>query len=100
MGQGLSCAESNEHPLFSAAQNGEVESVEAMVDEEPSVVDRTTARGKLSALHLAAANGQIQVGLMCFWSIVLVFMAKVWVFVDGKCFIGVFVGFYFGALFR
>ncbi|KAI8556612.1 hypothetical protein RHMOL_Rhmol05G0267700 [Rhododendron molle] len=61
MGQGLSCAESNEHPLFSAAQNGEVESVEAMVDEEPSVVDRTTARERLSALHLAAANGQIQV---------------------------------------
>ncbi|GFZ10997.1 hypothetical protein Acr_22g0003950 [Actinidia rufa] len=62
MGQGLSCGEPHEHGLFRAVQNGEIEAVEAMVDEEPRVLEKTTAsNGRLSALHLAAANGQIQV---------------------------------------
>lgn len=91
MGQGLSCTESNEHPLFSAAEKGEIESVEAMVDDEPSVVDRTTGRGRLSALHVAAANGQIQVGFLYFYSILDVFMVQVGDFVSGQCFIGIII---------
>ncbi|KAL3358028.1 hypothetical protein AABB24_015258 [Solanum stoloniferum] len=62
MGQKLSCGQqSNEHGLFIAAQNGEVEKVEAMVDENPNVIRLTTVRGKFSALHVAAINGQIEV---------------------------------------
>ncbi|KAH0637814.1 hypothetical protein KY285_035031 [Solanum tuberosum] len=62
MGQKLSCGQqSNEHGLFIAVQNGEVEKVEAMVDENPNVIRLTTVRGKFSALHVAAINGQILV---------------------------------------
>ncbi|KAA8518893.1 hypothetical protein F0562_016333 [Nyssa sinensis] len=61
MGQGLSCRESHERGLFSAVQNGEPEIVEAMIEEDPSVLEQTTGHGRLSALHVAAANGQIQV---------------------------------------
>ncbi|KAH0632312.1 hypothetical protein KY284_035098 [Solanum tuberosum] len=62
MGQKLSCGQqSNEHGLFIAVQNGEVEKVEAMVDENPNVIRLTTVRGKFSALHVAAVNGQIEV---------------------------------------
>ncbi|XP_006341036.1 putative E3 ubiquitin-protein ligase XBAT31 [Solanum tuberosum] len=62
MGQKLSCGQqSNEHGLFIAVQNGEVEKVEAMVDENPNVIRLTTVRGKFSALHVAAINGQIEV---------------------------------------
>ncbi|KAA8516438.1 hypothetical protein F0562_016731 [Nyssa sinensis] len=61
MGQGLSCRESHEHGLFRAVQNGEFEIVEAMLEKNPSVLEQTTVHGRLSALHVAAAHGQIQV---------------------------------------
>ncbi|XP_059647027.1 putative E3 ubiquitin-protein ligase XBAT31 [Cornus florida] len=61
MGQGLSCRESHGRGLFSAVQNGELERVEAMLEEDTNVLERTIAHGRLSALHVAAANGQIQV---------------------------------------
>ncbi|MCD7460243.1 hypothetical protein HAX54_043143 [Datura stramonium] len=62
MGQKLSCVQQpHEHGLFIAVQNGELEKVEAMVDGDPNVLRLTTVRGKLSALHVAAANGQIEV---------------------------------------
>lgn len=63
MGQRLSCRETHEHGFFTAVQNGELETVEAMVDEDPSVLRFTAVHGKLSALHVAAANGQIEVDL-------------------------------------
>ncbi|CAK9188189.1 unnamed protein product [Ilex paraguariensis] len=61
MGQGLSCRETNEHGLFIAVQNGELEIVEAMLEDEPNVLGWRTVRGKLSALHMAAAHGRIEV---------------------------------------
>nr|GMD03882.1 putative E3 ubiquitin-protein ligase XBAT31 [Ipomoea batatas] len=61
MGQRLSCRETHEHGFFTAVQNGELETVEAMVDEDPSVLRFTAVHGKLSALHVAAANGQIEI---------------------------------------
>lgn len=61
MGQGLSCRESSEHGLFRAVQNGELETVEKMVEEDPSLLGLTTAKRRLSTLHVAAANGRIQV---------------------------------------
>ncbi|KAK4342904.1 hypothetical protein RND71_038720 [Anisodus tanguticus] len=63
MGQKLSCGQqSHEHELFIAVQNGELEKVEAMVNEDTNVLlHLRTVSGKLSALHVAAANGQIEV---------------------------------------
>ncbi|KAL6987595.1 hypothetical protein U1Q18_013340 [Sarracenia purpurea var. burkii] len=61
MGQGLSCGEPHEDSLFSAVQNGELETLETMADEDPTVFQRTTVRGRFSPLHIAASNGQIQV---------------------------------------
>ncbi|KAJ8537792.1 hypothetical protein K7X08_014332 [Anisodus acutangulus] len=64
MGQKLSCVQqqSHEHELFIAVQKGELEKVEAMVNEDPNVLlHLTTVRGKLSVLHVSAANGQIEV---------------------------------------
>ncbi|GFQ07382.1 putative E3 ubiquitin-protein ligase xbat31 [Phtheirospermum japonicum] len=61
MGQGLSCREHEETELFDAVQNGELESVEAMADEDPNLLALKTFRGRLSALHVAAENGRIEV---------------------------------------
>ncbi|CDP06622.1 unnamed protein product [Coffea canephora] len=63
MGQAASCRVSaaSEHELFSTVQNGELETVETMVDEDPTILGLTTVHGRLSALHVAAANGQNQV---------------------------------------
>ncbi|XP_060201875.1 putative E3 ubiquitin-protein ligase XBAT31 isoform X2 [Lycium barbarum] len=66
MGQNLSsCVQQQPHHehngLFIAVQNGELDKVEAMINEEPNVVRLNSVRGKLSALHVAAANGQIEV---------------------------------------
>ncbi|CAN4116099.1 unnamed protein product [Withania somnifera] len=62
MGQKLSCGQqTREHGLFIAVQNGELKKVKAMVDENPNVLRLTTVCGKMSALHVAAVNGQIEV---------------------------------------
>lgn len=63
MGQGLSCRvpNGNEHELFTCVQNGEFETVETLVDEDPTILGLTTVHGRLSALHVAATNGQLQV---------------------------------------
>ncbi|KAI5391724.1 putative E3 ubiquitin-protein ligase XBAT31 [Lathyrus oleraceus] len=64
MGQNQSgCGmQKKESDLFaSAVANGELEVVEAMVDDDVNVLDRTIGRARLSPLHLAAANGRIEV---------------------------------------
>ncbi|CAH9050370.1 unnamed protein product [Cuscuta epithymum] len=64
MGQKLSCGETLEHGFLTAVQNGELETVEAMLVEDPSALLKFTAargHGKLSALHVAAGNGQTEV---------------------------------------
>ncbi|KAL3628626.1 hypothetical protein CASFOL_027672 [Castilleja foliolosa] len=61
MGQGLSCREHEETELFKALQNGELETVEAMADEDPNLLALKTFRGRMSAIHVAAANGRIDV---------------------------------------
>ncbi|CAA0830507.1 Putative E3 ubiquitin-protein ligase XBAT31 [Striga hermonthica] len=60
MGQGLSCREQEETELFSAVQNGELQIVEAMADEDPNLLALKTLHRRLSALHVAAANGRIE----------------------------------------
>jgi hypothetical protein len=75
MGQELSCGERKESGLFHAVQNGEVDVVEDMVETHPSVLELTFGYGKLSALHVAAANGRIQVGEFCgFLDLSLIFL--------------------------
>ncbi|KAL6133247.1 hypothetical protein ACLB2K_065484 [Fragaria x ananassa] len=63
MGQGLSCGEARESSggLFGAVENGELELVEDMVEADPSVLELRRGHGKLSALHVAAASGRIEV---------------------------------------
>ncbi|KAK6140242.1 hypothetical protein DH2020_026040 [Rehmannia glutinosa] len=46
---------------FNAVQNGELETVESMADEDPNLLTLKTVHGRLTALHVAAANGRIEV---------------------------------------
>ncbi|MBA0825253.1 hypothetical protein Goarm_021853 [Gossypium armourianum] len=61
MGQGLSCGASQENGLFSAVKVGDFETVEALLKREPSLLHHTTVYDRHSALHIAAANGQIEI---------------------------------------
>lgn len=71
MGQGLSCGASHEQGLFRAVQLGEVEIVKGVLEKDPGLLNHTTVYDRHSALHIAAANGQIDVGSI-FISLVLV----------------------------
>lgn len=61
MGQGLSCAGKQENGLFGAVQGGNLEVVKALLERDPSLVHDTTVYDRHSALHIAAANGQIEI---------------------------------------
>jgi hypothetical protein len=61
MGQGLSCRGSHEHGLFRAVQHGDLQTVSTLLKIHPSLIHRTTVYDHHSPLHIAAANGQIQV---------------------------------------
>ncbi|XP_068304179.1 putative E3 ubiquitin-protein ligase XBAT31 [Pyrus communis] len=61
IGQGLSCGEPRENGVFGAVENGDLGLVGAMVEAEPSVLELSKGRRRLSALHVAAANGRIEV---------------------------------------
>ncbi|XP_022983578.1 putative E3 ubiquitin-protein ligase XBAT31 [Cucurbita maxima] len=62
MGQGLSCGRRHENGLFfSALQNEDVESVRAMVETDSSILHHTTDHQRSTVLHVAAANGQIDI---------------------------------------
>ncbi|XP_011042688.1 PREDICTED: putative E3 ubiquitin-protein ligase XBAT31 [Populus euphratica] len=60
MGQGLSCAESQDHAFFTAVQLGEFDTVNAMLERDPSLLHQTTY-DRQYPLHIAAANGQIEI---------------------------------------
>nr|KJB55862.1 hypothetical protein B456_009G099800 [Gossypium raimondii] len=64
MGQGLSCGASQENVLFSAVQGGDLETVEALLRRESNLLHHTTVYDRHSALHIAAAYGQIETPLM------------------------------------
>jgi hypothetical protein len=62
MGHGVSCARTgDEHDYFRAAQVGDLEALEALLDADPSLARRATLYNRLSALHIAAANGRLEV---------------------------------------
>lgn len=67
MGQGLSCRGSHEHGLFRAVQHGHLQTVVTLLHKHPSLIHRTTVYDHHSPLHIAAANGQIQVGFLIFF---------------------------------
>ncbi|KAJ6309821.1 hypothetical protein OIU76_014710 [Salix suchowensis] len=60
MGQGLSCAASQEHGFFTSVQLGELDTVNAMIERDPSLLHQTTYDSQYP-LHIAAANGQIEI---------------------------------------
>lgn len=62
MGQKLSCTPASHphHLLFTAVQNGDLQIVEALLDQDPHFLTLTSC-GKLSALHIAASYGRIEV---------------------------------------
>ena len=66
MGQGLSCRGSHEHGLFRAVQHGDLDTVAALLQTHPSLMNHTTVYDHHSPLHIAAANGQIQVPFCLF----------------------------------
>ncbi|KAL8116061.1 hypothetical protein AgCh_022522 [Apium graveolens] len=61
MGQGLSCRPKNEHGLFVAVQFGDIQTVRFLLDKDPARLHHTTVYDRHSPLHIAAANGQIQI---------------------------------------
>ncbi|XP_062180301.1 E3 ubiquitin-protein ligase XB3 [Phragmites australis] len=62
MGHGVSCARTgDEHDYFRAAQLGDLDALDALLDADPSLARRSTLYDRLSALHIAAANGQLEV---------------------------------------
>lgn len=61
MGQGVSCAVSDEDELFTAVQFGDFETVDEELKRDLSKIHRSTAYDRNSLLHIAAANGQIEV---------------------------------------
>ncbi|PKA61903.1 E3 ubiquitin-protein ligase XB3 [Apostasia shenzhenica] len=61
MGQGLSCGHpSIDHEFFAAAQYGELEAAETLIRRDPGVIRRATLYDRLSAIHIAAANGRVE----------------------------------------
>lgn len=67
MGQGLSCAADPEHGLFCAVQYGDSETVKTMLERESTLLHQRTAYDRHSLLHIAAANGQIEVMTILFF---------------------------------
>ena len=64
MGTGKNCRKDN--ALFHAVAHGKQKVVKAMVEEDPNVLKHTTGDDdKLSPLHVAAANSQVQVVVVC-----------------------------------
>ncbi|OVA06254.1 zinc finger protein [Macleaya cordata] len=61
MGQGLSCRANREDGFFNAVQVGDLETVQILLQRDPSLLNQPTVYDKLSALHIASANGQIEV---------------------------------------
>lgn len=68
MGQGLSCRGSHEHGLFSAVQFGDLETVEALLERDPALLQQSTVYDRQTALHIASANGQIEVRFIHFFT--------------------------------
>ncbi|KAA8543895.1 hypothetical protein F0562_021928 [Nyssa sinensis] len=61
MGQGLSCRTTHENGLFTAVQFGDSDTVQTLLERDQTLIHQTTVYDRHSALHIAAANGQIEI---------------------------------------
>lgn len=61
MGQGLSCAANEDNGLLRAVKAGDLKTVDLALQRDPSLLYVTTVYERHSVLHIAAANGQIEV---------------------------------------
>ncbi|KAJ6832698.1 E3 ubiquitin-protein ligase XB3 [Iris pallida] len=62
MGQALACARPNdEQDFFNAVQAGDLDFVASALRLQPWMICRTTVFDRLSSLHVAASNGQLEV---------------------------------------
>ncbi|KAE8774670.1 E3 ubiquitin-protein ligase XB3 [Hordeum vulgare] len=58
MGHGLSCSrDGDEHDFFRAAQAGDLDALDGLLAADPALARRATLYDRLTALHVAAANG-------------------------------------------
>lgn len=63
MGQAPICCRSKlDHQFFEAMEAGDLEMVESALRRDPEILHRTTLYDRLSLLHIAAANGRLEVG--------------------------------------
>jgi hypothetical protein len=66
MGHGASCGRPSEEVDFlGSVQSGDLVRLAAALSSRPSLLGRTTLFDRLSALHIAAAHGHLQVRAMC-----------------------------------
>ncbi|CAK8536105.1 unnamed protein product [Lathyrus sativus] len=62
MGQNLSCRGTNhDHGLFTVVQQGNLEIVTTMLQQDPSLFHQTTLYDRFLPLHIAAANSHIEI---------------------------------------
>ncbi|KNA05302.1 hypothetical protein SOVF_191710 [Spinacia oleracea] len=63
MGQGMSCASPNNHEngIYRAAQLGDLNAIKSEIEDDPSLLQDFSLYDRNSLLHVAAANGQIEV---------------------------------------
>jgi E3 ubiquitin-protein ligase XBAT32/33 len=62
MGHGVSCSRTgDEHNFFRAAQLGDLDALAALLAADSSLARRATLYDRLSPLHIAAANGRLEV---------------------------------------
>ncbi|KAE8733750.1 putative E3 ubiquitin-protein ligase XBAT31 [Hibiscus syriacus] len=60
-GSGTELWANQENGVFSAVKVGDIETVEALLKRQPSLLYHSTVYERHSALHIAAANGQIEI---------------------------------------
>ena len=68
MGQGISCASLNNHgdDIFKIAELGDLAALKSVIDEDPQLLYEVSLYDRNSLLHVAASNGQIDVGFLFF----------------------------------
>lgn len=83
MGQVMSCRTTYEHGLFCAVQFGDLKTVETLIQTDPTIIHQSTLYNRHSALHIAAANDQIEVTFL-----VSFFHLSISRFIGSLCFMG------------
>ena len=68
MGQGMSCASSNNHEngIFKFAQLGDLDALKSELNEDPELLYEVSIYDHNSLLHIAASNAQIHVSFHSF----------------------------------